>query len=534
MKSASPPLPTAVLVGDCTCSLWFCCLRVYRVWVVTRQAPQVGCGGRIQRDDWWFGRWIQWMNHGIFHNDLMRFTRCRQLCLDFLCFARDLIQTYIWLNQIETWIESRIIGVSENLTRDQVFISSNQQGCGVQNMPPSDTQWYARQIMGHMEDGPPKSHCIWQLTVKPESCLSVTSAGWMRSLAGQMAVAQCSIFPSKTDWLLLTWALPWVHWFPFDGLISPNYFASSDPHHGIQFIPSDILSGKSSGILFGILFEILLAFYLAYFWHLSVISSDHSIWHIFWHSIWQVFLTFYLAYLCVIPSGMSSDILSGISSDILSGISSDILSGILSGRSSDILSGILFGILYGFVLAVEVRLRSGEAHGAQNLAGEVPASRISPVEVRRGPQRSDSHRLRSGEAHRAQTLAGWGPARPTALRLSPVEVRRGPQRSDSRRLRSGEAHCDQELADDVRRGPLLSRAGRWDLARLTAIKSWQHEERTNIKSTSLTCQVGKKRVWDPQTSWTLWISHLPHQRGQNMSNSFLVGYLGGQLKIPKQ
>ena len=26
------------------------------------------------------------------------------------------------------------------------------------------------------------------------------------------------------------------------------------------------------------------------------------------------------------------------------------------------------------------------------------------------------------------------------LRISPVEVRRGPQRSDSRRLRSGEAH----------------------------------------------------------------------------------------------
>ena len=30
-------------------------------------------------------------------------------------------------------------------------------------------------------------------------------------------------------------------------------FASSDPHHGIQFIPSDILSGKSSGIRFEIL-----------------------------------------------------------------------------------------------------------------------------------------------------------------------------------------------------------------------------------------------------------------------------------------
>ena len=36
-----------------------------------------------------------------------------------------------------------------------------------------------------------------------------------------------------------------------------NYFASSDPHYGIQFIPSDILSGKSSSIPFDILFEIL-------------------------------------------------------------------------------------------------------------------------------------------------------------------------------------------------------------------------------------------------------------------------------------
>ena len=100
-----------------------------------------------------------------------------------------------------------------------------------------------------------------------------------------------------------------------------NYFASSDPHHGIQFIPSDILSG--------------------------------------------------------------------ISSDILSGI------------SSDILSGILFGILYGFV------------------------------------------------------CGRWGP----------VEVRRGPQRSDSRRLKSGEDHCYQELADEIWRGSLRSRAGRWGPAR---------------------------------------------------------------------
>ena len=97
--------------------------------------------------------------------------------------------------------------------------------------------------------------------------------------------------------------------------------------------------------------------------------------------------------------------------------------------------------------------------------------RISPVEVRRGPQRSESRRLRSGEA--------------TALRLSPVEVRQGPPRS---RAGSGvparptaikgwqmspARPCDQELADEIRRGPLRSRAGSRGRARPTAIKSWQ-------------------------------------------------------------
>ena len=53
--------------------------------------------------------------------------------------------------------------------------------------------------------------------------------------------------------------------------------------------------------------------------------------------------------------------------------------------------------------------------------------------------------------------------RPTALRLSPVELP----------ARSGEAHCDQELADEVRRGPLRSRAGSGGPARPTAIESWQ-------------------------------------------------------------
>ena len=54
--------------------------------------------------------------------------------------------------------------------------------------------------------------------------------------------------------------------------------------------------------------------------------------------------------------------------------------------------------------------------------------------------------LKSGEAHSAPNLAGWGPARPTAI--------------ESWQWRSGAAHCDQELAEEVRRGPLRSRAGR--------------------------------------------------------------------------
>ena len=58
------------------------------------------------------------------------------------------------------------------------------------------------------------------------------------------------------------------------------------------------------------------------------------------------------------------------------------------------------------------------------------------------------------------------------LRISPVEVRQGPQRSDSPvEVRRGPR--DQELANEVRRGPLRSRAGSGGPARPTAIKSWQ-------------------------------------------------------------
>ena len=86
-------------------------------------------------------------------------------------------------------------------------------------------------------------------------------------------------------------------------------------------------------------------------------------------------------------------------------------------------------------------------------------TRLSPVEVRRSPRRSDSRRLKSGETHSAQTLAGWSPARPTAIK--------------SWQKRSGDDHCDQEPADEVRRLPLRSSAGRWCPATITAIKSWQ-------------------------------------------------------------
>ena len=70
--------------------------------------------------------------------------------------------------------------------------------------------------------------------------------------------------------------------------------------------------------------------------------------------------------------------------------------------------------------------------------------RISPVEVRRGSQRSGSpievHKflLRSGEDHWDQEISN--------------EVRRGPQCIIFYRLRSGEDHCDQEIIDEVRRG----------------------------------------------------------------------------------
>ena len=73
-------------------------------------------------------------------------------------------------------------------------------------------------------------------------------------------------------------------------ILRENYFASSDPHHGIQFIPSDILSGKTSGILFGILFEILSGISSGILSGISSdISSDIKSGISIWHSIWHVF-----------------------------------------------------------------------------------------------------------------------------------------------------------------------------------------------------------------------------------------------------
>ena len=292
-----------------------------------------------------------------------------------------------------------------------------------------------------------------------------------------------------------------------------KYFASSDPHHGIQFIPSDILSGKSFGILSGSLFDILSGILSGICSGilsgipsgmscdiragilsgrssdilsgiLSGRSSDilpgmsiwHSICHIFRHSIAHL-LTFYLAYLVTFELAFYlADLLTFYLADLLTFYLA-CLSGILSVISSDILSHIFWHSIWHILwhsswhsiwqifwhsvwhiylafhlaclltfylaylltfdlafslafymalfLAVEVRLWSGEAHGAQNLAGWGPAMlRISRLEVRRGPLRS-----RAGRG---------GPARPTAI--------------ESWQLRTGEAHCNQELTDEVRRG----------------------------------------------------------------------------------
>ena len=246
-------------------------------------------------------------------------------------------------------------------------------------------------------------------------------------------------------------------------------------------------------------------------WHIFWHSMWHSIWHIFWHSMWHSFWKS-----SDILSGISSDILSGISSDILSAdilseISSDILSGrssdilsgissdILSGISSDILSGTLFGILYGFVSGrwgpVEVRrptvLRISPVEARRGPQRSDPCRlrdpQRSPVEVRRGPQRSDPRQLRSGEAHSAQTLAGWSLARTIVIK--------------SLQMRSGEAHCDQELADEVRRGKKEAAHLTQNLTTLT----WQVGKKTSQNSHGLKVKSHFPR-WVPPTCRFCWTS----------------------------
>ena len=261
-----------------------------------------------------------------------------------------------------------------------------------------------------------------------------------------------------------------------------NCFASSDPHHGIQVIPSDILSGKSSGILsvWHSIWHIFWHSIWHIFWHSVCRIFWHSIWHIFWHSICNIF---------------RHSIWHIFWHSILHSISQAFWHSIWHIFWHSICNIFWHSIWYIFWHSIwhifwhSIWLCFWPLRSGWGPARPTPR-RISPVEVRRGAQCSDSHRLRSGEAHSAPTLTGWSPARRTVLRLSPVEVRRGAQCSDSRRLRSSEAHCDrelairagrwgparttdQELAVEIWRGPLRSRAGRWGPARPTAIKSWQ-------------------------------------------------------------
>ena len=130
----------------------------------------------------------------------------------------------------------------------------------------------------HMPDGPGTSlRLIIAFTAARAKFLKISHEAFKGGIAAQVqekGATKASIFAERET-------------------LYKNFFASSDPRHGIQFIPSDILSGKSSGILFGILFETLSGISSGI---LSVISSDilsgistwHSIWHIFRYSIWHI------------------------------------------------------------------------------------------------------------------------------------------------------------------------------------------------------------------------------------------------------
>ena len=317
-----------------------------------------------------------------------------------------------------------------------------------------------------------------------------------------------------------------LHIFWHSGIFS-DMMSSYDILSGISSssISSDILtssgiSGMSSDILSGILSVYLLTFYLAYllhsiwqlaylltfyqdvFWH--SIWHIYSVWHVFWHSSGTIgilsgisltfygilcllrfclsyllifclayLLTFYLAfYLAYLQIFYLAYFLTFYLAYLLTFYLANLLTFYLA-YLSDILSGVSIwhSVWHIFWHSIWHIFWCSIWHSIWDflwhLYGFV-CGRWGPFEVWRGPQRSESRRLRSGEAHSAPNLAGWGPARPTALRLSPVEV----TAIESWQMGSGEDHCDRELAVEVRRGPLRSRAGRWGPAR----KEWGRKE----------------------------------------------------------
>ena len=301
-----------------------------------------------------------------------------------------------------------------------------------------------------------------------------------------------------------------------------NYFASSDPQHGIQFIPSDILSGISIWhSIWHVFWHFICHIFWHSIWHIFWHSIWHSIWNIFWHSIWHIYLafhlaclltfclayllTFYLAYLLTfylafylsyLLTFYLAYLLTFYLAFYLSYLLTFYLAYLLTFYLAYLLTFCLAYLLTFFLafylafslafymalfVAVEVRLRSGEAHGAQNLAGWGPEAHSSQTLAGSGPARPTaiaSWQWRSGEALRSRA-GRWGPAKPTAIK--------------SWQMRSGEAHCDQELADEVRRG----RRRKKEEGRIKKEEGRRRSRATNIKSknlTTLTWQVGKNEI----------------------------------------
>ena len=183
-------------------------------------------------------------------------------------------------------------------------------------------------------------------------------------------------------------------------------------------------------------------------WHSVCHTFWHSIWHIFWHSIWHIYLAFHLEYLLTFYLAY---LLTFYLAYLLTFYLAFYLAYLLTFYLAFYLEYLLTFYL-SYLLTFYLAYRSGIPSG---MSSDILSGISSAFFL----------------AHSAYNSAGWDPAKPTALRISLVEVRRGPQRSDSRRLRSGEAHCDRELAVEVRRGPMRSRAGRWGPARPTGSRA---------------------------------------------------------------